>query len=486
MNAWEWEDWTLSASAGMGVDPTFIGVVNGFGTVDAWNGPITSNLATGGNSSVRTYLMTVPSGFELYHSTGFTFGGARPTTGLTRVGAGTGTLNFLRHSISFSRSESSVYWVTAGSLHHNNPPSFGWIWHHQAMANSGSNNPVPRAPNAFFLLIPVNHTATWTLGAADAVWPNAPTTGDRTTNVMHGTAPVQVAVPTRPHHTFTQWSDVTPMTGPRTITAQWTQTLRPVIFNPHGGTINGIGGNHTVNVISGQAVTRPTDPVRGGFEFMRWSSVQDGATPWDFATAINTPTTINATNTLHAVWRAITYADIILQIGNPLNDTSMSLVIQSQNYSTLNLTRYRPNHAVLNFLGWANTAQRARDRQVDLAATASITVNGNRSLYAVWDIDWNEVAPGIHGHNIMTLNFADGIDSTIFAQSRQYWSWDPTSRLLPNAQYMTAFAQGNPSFIGLEFHGWFDTAQFTGQPITIIPYTARGEIQMFARWVPIN
>jgi len=474
-----WTQVTLTSN------PTFIGVVNASGNVVPWDGQVVRSSAfTGMWSAVRTdtYLISVPLNHTLYRANPFTFGGAASTT-INRAGVGIGNVNFLqrRVGVEYDPDEYSPhYWSHAAVFAANQ--TGGWIWVHQFNGWEGNHLQPPPTSSQFFLLIPDTHVATWTLGAADAVWPNDPTTGNRTTNVLHGNAPVQTAIPTRPHHTFAGWSDLSVMTGVRTITAQWTPTIRPVIFNPHGGTINGVAGNHTENVTSGQSVVRPSDPVRPGFEFLRWSSIQDGATPWNFATAINTPTTINATNTLHAVWRAITHADIIFRIGNPLNDTAMSFVHQAQNYATLNLTAMRPDHDALNFLGWANTAQRARDRQVDLAPTASITINGNRTLYAVWDIDWNEVTPGIHGHNIITLNFADGIDSTISAQNRQYWSWDPTSRILPTAQYMAQFAQGNQNFTGLQFQGWFDNAQFTGQPITVIPSTTRGEVQLFARW----
>ena len=291
----------------------------------------------------------------------------------------------------------------------------------------------------------------------------------------------------------TAWNFATPIVANNTINATntlhavWIQ-LHVVTFNLHGGEIAENPVNPTVSVRTGTPVAAPVpNPQRLGHQFLRWSATPNGAVAWNFATNITAANTINATNTLHAVWQELPWREIVFRIGNPLNDTSMSWVLHEQDNTIINLANMRPQHVSLEFMGWANTGERARNLQIDLTPNATFTVTSSRVLYAVWNIDWNSVAPGIHGHNIMTLNFGGGVNPETSPpnQSRQYWSWDPTSRLLPSDAEMATFATINTNFDGLEFNGWFDNPNLTGNRVHIIPEHTRGEVQFFARWVPI-
>lgn len=87
---------------------------------------------------------------------------------------------------------------------------------------------------------------------------------------------------------FTKYSIVT---ADVTVTAIWSS--QPVVsFDTQGGS-----PVDPVSVNPGDKVTKPTDPVRGGYNFLGWYKDAAGTTAWDFAND-----TVSANVTLTAVW----------------------------------------------------------------------------------------------------------------------------------------------------------------------------------------
>ncbi|MCL2755870.1 MAG: InlB B-repeat-containing protein [Firmicutes bacterium] len=295
--------------------------------------------------------------------------------------------------------------------------------------------------------------------------------------------------PTREHYTFRHWSTTSagngftfPViinsnnafgTGTNTLFAVWGRN--PVItFNTHGGSTV---PQETINW--GERITRPADPTRFGYHFSHWSNVQDGVTHWNFNN------TVTANTTLHAVFTDANWMTLELRIGNPLNDTSMTMTMTKPENTVVQLRHFIPSHIDLDFLGWALSAEQARNKQIFRNPTQTIAMTDNWTFYAVWDIEWNNF-PGIGGHNILSFNFSGGLNPhSSIVEERQYFAWDPMSRTLPTHEYMDSFAMRNPDFHGLTFIGWYNNPDFLGQRYFLIPDTSSGPMNFYARWVEL-
>ncbi|MCL2756296.1 MAG: InlB B-repeat-containing protein [Firmicutes bacterium] len=294
--------------------------------------------------------------------------------------------------------------------------------------------------------------------------------------------------PTRTNYTFRHWSNAvggtpwlfnTLITAGNTINA--TNTLHavwgrnPVItFNTHGGSNV---PDQTINW--GTSITRPPDPTRFGYHFSHWSNVQDGVTHWNFNNQVT------ANTTLHAVFTEAAWRTMELRIGNPLNDTSMTMTKRWPENTIVTMGNFIPSHIDLGFLGWATSEQNARNKVVAFAPNANVLMAVNWTLYAIWDIEW-ENFPGIDGHNIIIFNFSGGLNpNSLIVEERQYFHWDPSSRILPTSEYMHNFAASNPDFNGLTFIGWYDNPSFIGQRHFSIPGTSNGPMSFYARWIEV-
>ncbi|MCL2756106.1 MAG: InlB B-repeat-containing protein [Firmicutes bacterium] len=345
--------------------------------------------------------------------------------------------------------------------------------------------------------------------AADNTAPTRPVTfnlqggnfaGDESDHIIHVTSTAQLhrpdPNPTREGYTFRHWSSVigggqfvfpvvitsnNTINAANTLYAVWGRNPT-ITFNTHGGS------NVPDQVINwGGTITRPNDPTRFGYHFSHWSNVENGVTHWNFNNAVTT------NMELHAVFDFSIWLTLQLHIGNPLNDTSMTITVRNPENTVMQLGNFVPGHIDLDFLGWALSPEAARNKQIFRQPNGTIQFdpegmfqnNNTFTMYAVWDIEW-ENFPGIDGHNIMTFNFSGGINphATIVEQ-RQYFAWDPSSRLLPTHEYMHSFAQRNPDFHGLTFIGWYNNPSFMGQRYFSIPSESSGERSFYARWVLI-
>ena len=304
----------------------------------------------------------------------------------------------------------------------------------------------------------------------------------------HGGTITRPADPTLLNHTFRHWSETpggtvawdfnTTTTINRNLHAVW--WVNPTI------TFNSQGGNPTPpqqRPAHGGQIQRPEDPTRSEYNFRHWSLTPGGATPWNF------DHTVTTNQTLHAVWDRIIWRQIHFRIGNPLNNTSITTTKFVEYQRTYYFRNFVPSEQDLVFLGWATSAENARNKVIAHGTNATMNVNfvTPLTLYAVWDINWDHF-PGLDGHNTMMLNFTGGINPDqsggIVRVERQFWSWDPLSRWLPSADYMEEWEaarepvpQNRRTFVG-----WFDNSAGTGTPRTSIPSTHSGPIEFWAIW----
>ncbi|MCL2756389.1 MAG: InlB B-repeat-containing protein, partial [Firmicutes bacterium] len=303
----------------------------------------------------------------------------------------------------------------------------------------------------------------------------------------HGGVIVQPASPTLLNHTFRHWSETpggatawnfaTTTTIDRTLHAVW--WVNPTItFNTHGGTPTPAQQRPAHG---GRIIEPAQNPTLSGHNFRHWSATPNGATPWNF------DHTVTTNQTLHAVWDIMIWRTINFRIGNPLNNTAVTFAFSVEYLSTLYFRNHIPIEQDLVFLGWATSAENARNKVIVHTSAGTMQVVNNTTLYAVWDINWDHF-PGLDGHNTMMLNFTGGINPDqsggIVRVERQFWSWDPLSRWLPSTEYMHAWeAEREPSPQHRRtFLGWFDNSAGTGTPRTSIPSTHSGPIEFWAIW----
>ena len=304
----------------------------------------------------------------------------------------------------------------------------------------------------------------------------------------HGGVIIRPADPTLANHTFRHWSETpggatpwnfaTTTTINRNLHAVW--WVNPTItFNVQGG--DSVTPPPQRPAHGGQ-IQRPEDPTRSGWNFRHWSTTPGGAVPWNF------DHTVTTNQTLHAVWDIMVWRQLDFRVGNPLNNTSVTIRRNVEYLSTWYFRDFIPMEQDLVFLGWATTSENARNKVIAFGPNATMQVTINRTLYVVWDINWDHF-PGLDGHNIMGLNFTGGINPDqpggIIREERQFWSWDPMSRWLPSVDYMHAWeAEREPITQNRRtFLGWFDNSQGTGTARTSIPSTHSGPIEFWAIWI---
>ena len=222
---------------------------------------------------------------------------------------------------------------------------------------------------------------------------------------------VTINAGTRDGYTFSGWtvtaggvtlasasSATTTFTMPAnnvTVTANWTQNPAPtpttytVTYNGNGNS----GGSAPVDSASpytaGSTVTvigNTGNLVKTGYTFLGWSTNQSATTAQYVA---GSTFVINSNTTLYAVWQTeteVTYRVTYVGSGDtkgvaPIDPNSYHAGDTATVLGAGNLTR--SNYA---FLGWSTSANATT---VEYKADDSITVNGNITLYAVWEADGN-------------------------------------------------------------------------------------------------
>lgn len=128
----------------------------------------------------------------------------------------------------------------------------------------------------------------------------------------------------------------------------------------------------------GKALTlSSTKPTRTGYTFQGWATSASGSVAY----AAGASYTANASVTLYAVWKAITYA-----VKYNANGGSGAPANQTKTYGvTLKLSSTKPARTNYVFKGWGTSASATT---VAYAAGANYTNNAAITLYAIWELGY--------------------------------------------------------------------------------------------------
>ncbi|MCL2140613.1 MAG: InlB B-repeat-containing protein, partial [Dehalococcoidia bacterium] len=174
-----------------------------------------------------------------------------------------------------------------------------------------------------------------------------------------------------------------------TVTANWTQNPAPttytVTYNGNGNSGGSVPVDSASPYNAGSTVTvigNTGNLVKTGYTFLGWSTNQSATTAQYTA---GSTFIINSNTTLYAVWQAETEATYrVTYVGGgdtrgvaPIDPNSYHAGDKATVLGAGNLVR--SNYA---FLGWSTSASATT---VEYKADDSITVNGNITLYAVWE-----------------------------------------------------------------------------------------------------
>ena len=128
----------------------------------------------------------------------------------------------------------------------------------------------------------------------------------------------------------------------------------------------------------GKALTlSSTKPTRTGYTFQGWATSASGSVAYSAGGSY----TANASVTLYAVWKAITYS-----VKYNANGGSGAPANQTKTYGVaLKLSTTKPTRANYIFKGWGTSASATT---VSYAAGASYTNNAAITLYAIWELGY--------------------------------------------------------------------------------------------------
>jgi uncharacterized repeat protein (TIGR02543 family) len=258
---------------------------------------------------------------------------------------------------------------------------------------------------------------------------NATTT---TINVEHGdvlTAPTPAVISGYDFVSWTGYDFSTPITGPMTITAVYQiKTFTVVFYGVSGAQIGEIQ-----TVVLGQAATAPSYSGEVGYLFTGWDTVFSNVT---------------ANLNVHATFTMVQYTISFVENGG---STVTDIVAD---YLSVIVAPNLPVRSGYVFDGWYSDA--LMTEEYVFTAQSTMPLEG-ATLYAGWKADSFEVS--FVPNNEMTF---DPIE-VLFGE---------TFGLLPS-----------PTKTGYVFNGWYENANFTGNPVVSnTVYTASTDSVLYASW----
>ncbi|MBR3131862.1 InlB B-repeat-containing protein [Candidatus Saccharibacteria bacterium] len=276
--------------------------------------------------------------------------------------------------------------------------------------------------------------------------PNA-TSGECSINLSN-------ASPSRNGYNFAGWIDTdTPieiiyaagstvtLNGDKTLYASWSKIITTLTLNFD---LNGAEGAIS-DVTCGIDIDNPTcttnipntEPTRNGYTFLGWANASTATAP-DYAAG--TEVILNSNKTFYAVWEII-YTTLTLGFNlnegeGTINNVNCNIDINHPTCN-VNIPNTEPTRNGYTFLGWANASTATSP---DYAAGAEVTLDNNKTLYAIW----SKII------TTLTLNFnLNGAEGTINSVICNIDIDNPTCIvIIPNII---------PTRNGYTFLGWADT-----------------------------
>jgi uncharacterized repeat protein (TIGR02543 family) len=278
------------------------------------------------------------------------------------------------------------------------------------------------------------YTVTFNSGGGSAVSPQT---------VNHGSTAAKPANPTRTGYTFVRWelpvgteyNFSNPVTGNITLTAKWDINKYTVTFNSNGGSAV---SPQTVN--HGSTATKPANPTRTGYTFVRWEL--------PVGTEYNFSNSVTGNITLTAKWDINKYTVTFNSNGgNTVNPVMVD-------YNTTVAKPSNPTRTGYTFERW--------ELPVGTEYSFSNPVTGNITLTAKW-------TPKSY-----TISFNISCPATTVGTCPV----NPTSKTVTyDAKIGTLSA---PTLIDYNFLGWFynNNSQYTEETT----YTIDSNITLTAKW----
>jgi uncharacterized repeat protein (TIGR02543 family) len=287
----------------------------------------------------------------------------------------------------------------------------------------------------------------------------------QSTHNENTTVTVSSTQPTRSGYRFVEWqnsggtaydpSDTFTITGNVTLTAQWIQVLT-ITYDANSATSGSVptatthdsGSNPTLATNSGTL-------ARTNYTFDGWNTLADG-TGTSYAEGA-TYSNITSNFTLYAKWYGSLTYDLNGGSGTTSTDSTKYRPSQSATVASgtgLSRTGY-------TFAGW-NTA--ANGTGTDYAASASLTMAGNTTLYAQWDAITYQISYNGNGNTSGT------------APSNQTLAY--------NGSVTLASKPSGLNKTGFNFGGWNTQANGSGSTLAAgATYSTNSGLTLYALWV---
>jgi len=224
-------------------------------------------------------------------------------------------------------------------------------------------------------------------------------------------------------YSFAGWTPaIAAVTGNATYTATYTETV-----NQYTITFDTAGGSSIAPITQayGTAVTAPDDPTRTGYSFVNWNP--------------EIPATMPAEDiTILARWTANEYTISFDTDGGSNVDTI------TQNYGTVVTAPADPTKTGYRFAGWDKTIPTTMPAE-NITVTAR-WIAESYSIRYILNGGTNGENPGSYSYGTGVSGFADAVKP------------------------------------GYSFVGWYENADFSGNPVTSVPANRTGDITLYAKF----
>lgn len=264
-----------------------------------------------------------------------------------------------------------------------------------------------------------------------------------------------------------------------TLYAHWTAITYTVSYNANGGS----GAPSSQTKTYGVALTlSSTKPTKTGYTFQGWATSSGGSVAYSAGGSY----TANASATLYAVWKAVTY-----QVTYNANGGSGAPSSQTKTHGvSLTLSSTKPTKTGYTFQGWATSSSATT---AGYQPSQAYTANAALALYAVWKA------------NTYTVSYnSNGGSGTMSSQTRTYGGSAITLRSNTFTRASTTSATHTVTFnyngsgaasttktakntVSYTFDRWNTKADGSGTYYAAgASYSANASATMYAQWLPAS
>ena len=173
--------------------------------------------------------------------------------------------------------------------------------------------------------------------------------------------------------------------------------------------------NHTFTVASGT-------PTKSGYTFLGWST-SSSATSASYSAGSSISVSYNGSKTLYAVWQqnVTTYSHTLnynANGGSGAPSTQTHDTTTSTSY-TFTISSTQPTRSGYDFLGWS-TSSSASSASYSPGGTISVSANGSKTLYAVWQQQVTSYTVTIYKGNWDSFKLLNVDSSKVTSSSKTY------------------------------------------------------------------